>query len=141
MARKKILLLFISFLLTGCYSNQMNKYYSDEDNYTEIIGIIDNIEYNENYKALYITIRYDKQEYDRYKSYDGVFKIIDENDKILKENSFYDEVNIGDKVTFTTAPKVFGDGYFLPIVSVEANEKIYLDFEKGKENLLNSIEK
>jgi hypothetical protein len=117
----------------------MYNYYIDDANYTEINGIIEEIDYRENFKTLFITVNYDKQKYYYFRNYHGCFKIIDKNEKILAENLFYTEINIGDEILFTSAHHQFGDGYEFPIVSISANEKIYLDFEIGKANLLKYI--
>ena len=45
-------------------------------------------------------------------------------------------VHIGDSIEFVSAPKVFGDGYTLPIVSLTVNGEVLLDFETGWKNLM-----
>ena len=54
----------------------------------------------------------------------------------VTENGIETKLNIGDKVTFVAAPKVFGDGYVLPIVSMTIDEEELLGFDEGYLNLL-----
>lgn len=47
-------------------------------------------------------------------------------------------LKLGEKVTFITAPRYFGDGYTMPIVAIKTEEKELLKFEDGYKNLIES---
>ena len=68
---------------------------------------------------------------------DNCFKIVDENYSVIVRNGAKDSFEIGQQVTFTTAPKYFGNGYVMPIVKLSIDNEVLLDFETGYENLLN----
>ena len=54
------------------------------------------------------------------------------------ENGILSKVKIGDTITFTSAPRFFGDGYFMPIVELYIGDEAILEFEIGYQNLLDS---
>ena len=49
------------------------------------------------------------------------------------------ELQEDDIISFKSAPRQFFDGHNFPIVAIEKNGIIVLDYEAGKENLLNWI--
>ena len=128
-----ILILAISSVLSSCsYSYRMTEYYSDDENYEILSGEITKIS---NFESdLYITIDFSDGEYSKI-----AYVLISANEQILRSNNFYEEVNVGDMITFTTAPRIFYDSYDLPIVSLSFNNKVYLEFDQGKVNLLESF--
>ncbi|RJX23796.1 MAG: hypothetical protein C4537_07890 [Acholeplasma sp.] len=130
-----ICLLSLSLLLSGCsYSYRMTEYYSDDENYKTLSGEIIETEFDDKNGTLYIYIELE----DTY-HYNGFFKVISSNEQILSNSNFYEEVSVGDVITFTTAPRIFYDGYDRPIISLSFNNKVYLEFEQGKANLLESV--
>lgn len=64
------------------------------------------------------------------------FKITKENNNILLQNGFYDEVSLDTPITVTTSNFIYGDGNFFLIASVEYNDTIYLPFESGLDNII-----
>ena len=67
---------------------------------------------------------------------DNSFKIVGENLLIVRQNGIDEKLEIGDQVTFVTAPRYFGDGYVMPIVEITVNEEELLSFEDGFANFL-----
>ena len=58
------------------------------------------------------------------------------NATILKEAGIEEKLTPGVVFTFISAPKYFGDGYWCPIVGLEINGEVLLDFEIGYKNLM-----
>jgi len=115
--------------LNACITNQ-REYYSNRDNYINVSGIIDHIKYNEDSSALYIGFTELSPTLD-----DNNFKLVGENLKIAQANGIDSKLQIGDRVTFITAPKYFGDGYVMPIASITVDGEVLLEFEEGYANL------
>ena len=59
-----------------------------------------------------------------------------DNLPIAQQNGIDEKIEIGDQVSFITAPRYFGDGYVMPIVESSVNEEELLSFEAGFSNLL-----
>lgn len=119
--------------LSGCYSVCEKAYYSDIKNYITEEATVDNIIYNEeeNYIVLWLS------EIDpSYQS--GDFIIRGENVTLAIENGILHTLKVGDIIEYTSAPRYFGDGYFMPIIGLSIGDKEILEVEKGYHNLLNS---
>lgn len=56
--------------------------------------------------------------------------------KALKETDFFDVVGEDTVITIITHPYIAWDGWTPPIVGVTVGDKVYLDFETGKQNWL-----
>ena len=89
------------------------------------------MEYSDDHTVLYIAF----SDMDR-KLDDRTFKIVGKNLQTVEKNGIGDKIKIGDRVTFITAPKYFGDGYVMPIVAISANGESLLDFDEGFKNLM-----
>lgn len=109
-------------------------YYSDVNNFVTAEGVVVSISQIETTGSWYITLK-DLSSDDFENSR---FCILDANVITLQKNGFFDEIKSGDVIEFSAAPENFGDGYVVPIVSISANGKIYLDFETGWNNLMDS---
>ena len=118
-------------LLCSCNSSEIIEYYSQKENYISVTGTVSNIKYNEDTTALYIDLSELSPVLD-----DTCFKIVEENLEIVKANKIDDKLKTGEQITFITAPKYFGDGYVMPIVSMSTSSGNLLDFEEGYKNLL-----
>ena len=117
--------------LYSCNSISLKKYYSQKENYISVTGTISSIKYNEEATALYIDFSELSPVLD-----DTCFKIVGENLDIVKANRIDDKLKIGEQIIFITAPKSFGDGYVMPIVSISISGENMLNFEEGYKNLL-----
>ena len=108
--------------------NKMIEYYSNDSNYINLDGVIVSID----------------------TSVWGI-DITTEDSGITAEGpvTFYvmidpyalDEMEVGDEISFVTAPMYFYNGHISPIVAVEKDGKTYVSFEDGKERYLQWIEK
>ena len=122
----------VLLLCCSCYSSEEYLYYSQRENYIEVEGTVSYIKYNEDSTALYIGFSKLSTALD-----DSCFKIVGDNLKIVKDNNIDDKLTEGEKISFVTAPKYFGDGYVMPIVSLTINGEILLEFDEGYTNFLN----
>lgn len=127
-------LIVLSGLLTSCLSIRYRIYYPVKDNYIEVSGVVIYMEYSDDHTVLYISF----SDMDR-KLDDRSFKIVGENLRIVEKNGIDDKIKIGDRVTFVTAPKYFGDGYVMPIVAISANGESLLDFDEGFKNFMDYL--
>ena len=122
----------VLLLCCSCYSSEEYLYYSQKENYIEVEGTVSYIKYNEHSTALYIGFSKLSTALD-----DSCFKIVGDNLKIVKDNNIDDKLTEGEKISFVTAPKYFGDGYVMPIVSLTISGEILLEFDEGYTNFFN----
>ena len=125
------MIISICILLCSCNSVGRIEYYTQKENYISVIGTISSIKYNEEATALYIDFSELSPVLD-----DTCFKIVGENLDIVKANRIDDKLKIGEQIIFITAPKYFGDGYVMPIVSISISGENLIGFEEGYENLI-----
>lgn len=118
--------------LTSCYQRREHEYYANENNFITVTAQVYFInEDNEN--AVYLAFSNLPEDFS-----DDCFKIIRENWEIIRQNGGDECLQIGDEVTFVTAPRYFGDGYVMPIVAVTCNGECLLEYEQGYENLIST---
>lgn len=127
------LIIFIIITFNGCYKVREKKYYEDKANYITEEAVVDNIIYNEERRYIVLWLSEIDESYQR-----SEFIIEKENAQTVIGNGIFEKIEIGDNIIFTSAPRHFGDGYFMPIVSLSIGEEEILSFEEGYENLLNS---
>ena len=135
---KSIMMIIISICISlcSCDSDSRIEYYTQKENYTSVIGTISSIKYNEEATALYIEFSELSPVLD-----DTCFKIVGKNLDTVKANGIDDKLKIGEQIMFITAPKYFGDGYVMPIISISINGENLLGFEEGYENLIDWLSK
>ena len=125
-----VLLVFSLVYCSGCYYNRSkDSYYINKDNYITVSGKINYLNYAES--GLYIAFTDLSEALD-----DSQFKIIGENYELILERGAKEHLTIGMIATFITAPKCFGDGYVMPIVSLSVDGVVFLEFEEGYNNFL-----
>ena len=120
-----------ALLLNGGLKLREKAYYMDESNYITEEAIVDNVIYRSDSIIFWLS------EIDDAYS-DSNFIIKGENAEVLLQNGIAEKIEIGDKILFTSAPRYFGDGYFMHIVSLSAGEECLLPFEDGYRNLIAS---
>lgn len=127
-----IVLTLISLLLfASCDSKKKYNYYADKDNYISVVGTVSYIKQSEDAAILYL-------EFDNMSVQlsDNFFKVVGDNYIILQECMMSSGIHLGDQLEFVTAPRYFGDGYVMPIVSICREETVLLELQDGVENLL-----
>lgn len=138
--RNKILLFLMICLLvlgsTSCAYTKKRKinYYSNEQNYIEITGTIEHVVFDDERKSLCLEFSNLSQKTD-----DVCFKVVGDSYAIVVDCKEY--IQIGKTATFVTAPKYFGDGYVMPIVSLTIDGHDILKYGDGFPNLLDWLKK
>ena len=118
--------------MTGCTRLREKEYYADTSNFITGEGIVDNIIYDEEQKDIVLWL---SEIDDAYQCSD--FIIEGENYSIVLENGILDKIKVGDKITFTSATRYFGNGDFMPLVAISIGDEEILSFEEGHKNLMN----
>ena len=131
--RKCIILMQLMVLiciLSGCMKKREIEYYLDTSNYITEEAVVEDIIYEEHEYILFALSQIDD-------SYQTTHFIIegDSVETVIK-NGIFDKVKIGDEITYTSAPRFFGNGYDMPIVALCVGADEILGFEEGYENLL-----
>ncbi len=121
-------------LVCGCSSRRLVNYYSNQSNYIETTTEITGIYFYKDIEKLMLVINTDGTEYS-----DSHLVLRGKNAESVVEQGGLELLAIGSQVTFTAAPKYFGDGYEVPIVALYAENKNLLLFEDGYRNLINEL--
>lgn len=116
-------------------NNKKIDYYSSEKNYVEVTGIINHVVFDEEQQILYLGFSDLSKELD-----DDCFKIVG-NSYYIVSNTDKDLIQIGKTATFVTAPKYFGDGYVMPIVSLTIDDITILKYDVGLSGYLDWLKK
>lgn len=130
-----ILILIITVNLSACYAHKKQEYYSNTDNYVTVTGTLSYISYDEDEPGIYLSFTELSPEFS-----DNCFKIVGDNLLIAQENGLDEKLEIGKSIEFVSAPRYFGDGYIMPIVSISIDGETLLEFEDGYENWLGWID-
>ena len=123
----------IASSLSGCYRSREKEYYLDKSNYVTCEAVVKNTVYKEENQAIYLWLTPAIDVYS-----DTTFSIKEKNLEIFIANGGLELLTNGKTITFTSAPRYFGDGYIMPIVAISCDDVILLDFEIGYNNLMES---
>lgn len=131
-----LMLAFFVLTASSCntYSRKQIKYYSNEENYIEATGTISHVIFDDKTEALYLGFTDLSERFD-----DTTFEITKDNYSIIVNAK--DSIQLGKTATFITAPKYFGDGYIMPIVSLTIDGVCLLEYEVGISNFLDELKK
>ena len=125
------MLVLLVGLMTGCSREREEKYYADKSNFITGEAIVENIIYDEEDNEIILWLHEIDEAYQT-----GNFKIKGENTQLVLERGILEKLKIGDVITFTSAPRFFYDGYFMPVVAITVSGEDLLDFEEGHKNLM-----
>ena len=131
------IMLCLLILVTASCSNRNKEkidYYSSDENYIEVTGVIDHIEFDDEHEILYLGFTDLSQKLD-----DNCFKVVGDAYSIMV--AYKEHIQIGKTATFVTAPKYYGDGYVMPIVSLSLDDQNILEYEIGFSSLINWLKK
>jgi len=67
--------------------------------------------------------------------------ILADNNKILYENGFYENISLGEKIKVTTSNWIYMDSEFFYVAQVEYQGSVYLSFEDGLKNIIELMDK
>ena len=121
----------------GIYRNRMLDYYQDDTNFYQATGTIKEVTQkdNEGCSLQMENLSYDREVY----GWDPCFYVIHYSDADELWKTWAPEE--GMTITFTSADRIFYDGYDWPIVSVTYEGKTVLDFATGKAKLIEWVDK
>ena len=123
-----VFVLIVSLIIDYLKSVE-KRYYFDKNNYITEDAVVENIIYEEDY-LLFVLSGINE-------AYQGsVFIIEGESLDVLLERGILEKIETGSEITYTSAPRYFGDGSVMPIVAVSVNGVELLSFEEGYKNLL-----
>lgn len=125
-----ILILLVILAVTRD-KKQMWDYYSTEDSFLSTTGVVTYIHHAENQGQIYLSFSDIDPVF-----HDKSFKIVGKNYTIVIENGLLDRLSIGDHVEFVGSPRVFGDGYVLPLIAISLDGVQYIEREQGYQNFL-----
>lgn len=138
--------LLVAVTATSChlvefaYTLREKEYYSNRDNFVSVEAVCVEISTNKWFPELYfITVKdmeYELTNECRFIS--ATFKVDEANASILRNNDVEAILTEGTKFTFISAPEYFGDGYSCPIVGLEVDGNVLLDFDTGYKNLMDT---
>lgn len=143
-----VICLIIGLVLSAChiwnwmYEIEEAKYYRNKDNFVSVTAVCVQITTNEYFPGQYFVV-VDEMEYNKTDDHNSwfisrSFCINKVNSLILKEAGMEEKLTPGKTFTFISAPRYFGDGYQCPIVGLEIDGEVLLDFETGYKNLMAS---
>ena len=126
-----IIIIIILFLISGCYRNKEKLYYLDVSNFIKEEATVDNVLYDEENKSIYFWLSNIDDVYQ-----DSTFIVDGDNVNVLLQYDIINRIMIGDTITFSSAPRYFGDGYCMPIIELIHNNEELLSFDEGHKNLM-----
>ena len=87
------------------------EYYADINNFITVEAVVDNVIYNE--EEAYIVLWLSEID-EAYQCSD--FIIEGSNVNLVLQNGILDKIEIGDVITYISAPRIFGNEDFMPII-------------------------
>ncbi len=124
-----VMLIFLSSCVSNLYRNRMLNYYSDDSVYVELTGVVKE---KGSFDNLTIQVTDSSDDFYMYNMDIGNFMLYSNAEILLN-------IEEGDTIVFTSAPRQFYDGHFWPIVSLKKGGNELLSFEEGKKGLLKWI--
>lgn len=125
------LVLIASFLLGECSKIHEKEYYADIDNFITEEAVVDNVIYNEGEEYIVLWLSEIDEAYQC-----SDFIIEGNNAALVLQNGFLGKIKIGDVITYTSAPRIFGNGDFMPIIGISVSEEELLNVDDGYRNLM-----
>ena len=105
-------------------------YYKDPTQFVELTAEVDYIHWDTNRLTIGMT--------DIPEGFsERTFKIEGEAYDAVLESGLKEQLTLGQRITFMSAPRYFGNGYVMPIVEISVDGVEYLSFEDGYPYLLN----
>ncbi len=130
------------------YDSYTNDKYKDKFVYQSFNVTIENFDQFINYKDRVFSALISEEDYlalygqeapaEVYRRDEYYF--VAESIAILNETGFYDDINENTIITFTVNDYIGWDGWRYPVFAVAIDGKTYLDFDTGKENVLNYVQ-
>ena len=125
--KRIIAIMLLLLCLAGCHSGD---YYADEANYVTATGTVCHIRYTNDGEELYLGISGLGSEFA-----DVNFRIIGASLTAAQGRGIDGKLQIGDEVTFISAPSYFGDGYVVPLAALTVHGETLVEFDEGFESI------
>ena len=125
--KRIIAIMLLLLCLVGCHSGE---YYADENNYITAVGTVVHIQYTNDGEELYLGISGLGSEFA-----DVNFRIVGDGLTAAQGRGIDGKLQIGDEVTFISAPSYFGDGYVVPIAALTVHGETLVEFDEGFESI------
>lgn len=125
------LVLITLFQLVGCSKMHEKEYYEDINNFITDEAVVDNIIHNEKEKYIVFWLSEIDEAYEC-----NDFIIEGNNVDLVLQNGILDKIEIGDVITYTSAPRIFGNGDFMPIIQISVSGEELLNIDDGYKNLM-----
>ncbi len=122
---------FLQFVSNSYYKQKYINKYSNDTAYIELEGIVTKTYEDDNMFSIYT-----------YSQTNGYLKKLDKNENTFEIYSFYDDkydLNVFDYVKIKSGTKSYYRNY--PLVYIERNEEVLLDFAKGKADYIEWLKK
>lgn len=126
-----IILLFSVIIIVAWDKKRMWNYYAKEDSFLSSAGVVTYIHHAEDEEQIYLSFSGIDPCF-----HDQSFKIVGMNYQLVMENGLLDKLSVGDHVNFVGSPRVFGDGYVLPLIAISVYGEQFLDPEQGYQNFI-----
>lgn len=110
------------------YGRVYNSYVKYEDDYYSSDVIVDKVDHYEQYSSSYLYIKTPMM--------NCRYLICGETYQMLVDSDFFDVVTEGAVITIYSHPYIAWDGWDYPLLGVSIGDKVYVDFETGKQNWL-----
>ena len=107
-----------------------NHYVETESEYYSMEVTLKETKYFDRYKECYLYIK---------APYEHQFVICEKNYQMLVHSDFFDVVSEDTVITIYTHSYTAWDGWDFPIVGIAIGDKVYVDFDTGKQNWLDEL--
>ena len=145
MKRLLLFLLAITFMLSitacGGYNRIMREHLSNKDNYYDVDAIFCSYKKVDDRIYLYVTVE-DKSAFDPSESNNEEIRLelVGDNCDILDECLANNEIREGDKITVKCSTWIYMDSNFYYVAEIKSQEKTFLSFDDGLDNIVKYIE-
>ncbi len=138
MKRIAVLTFTICMLLScaSCSSYRVKSYYQDPSVFQEITAVVNGF-YDDWDESNEICLSFDLDGVDFSSS---MLYLSGENANVVRENHIWDVIQIGSEVTFRAARGQFWDGFHIQMVALMCDGITLLEFDRGYQNLMASLE-
>lgn len=130
----------VGWLIELPYTIKEKKYYSNPSNFVEVSAICESFGTFTHYPdQYYLNVKdMDYERTDECKFVSTSFDFDVASTELLKKAGIEEVLTEGTAVTFMSAPRYFGDSYWMPIVALEIDGEVWLDFDTGYKNLMST---
>ena len=144
MKRLLLFLLAIIFMLsmTACsgYNRIMREHLSNKDNYYDVDTFFCSYEKVDDRIYLYLTVERSDFEPFELNNEEIRLELVGDNCDILEEYLANNEILEGDKITVKCSTWIYMDSDFYYIAEIKGQEKTFLSFDDGLDNIVKYIE-